>query len=145
MIEYLLQGQRNSLTPTTKGTTLTTAVATPAAAASATKVTRARRKPLPGEVNITNDKGARALLDTVRTHKVTERAGAAAARERKVAEGALRSIMGEGTVLVIGGQPVAKVSSPRNTTKVDLEALALGWPEAYAAVVSQVPYTYLEV
>lgn len=120
-------------------------IATPVASATAAKVTRKRRQPLPGEVNITNDKGARALLDTVRGHKVTERAGAAAARERKVAEGALRSIMGEGTVLVIGGQPVAKVSSVRHTPKVDLEALALGWPEAYAAVVSQVPYTYLEV
>ena len=110
------------------------------------KPARTRRKALPGEVNITNDAGARALLTTVRERKVLEREGAAAARERKVAEGALREIMGDsGKVLVINGQPVAKVSSPRHTTKVDLAALALGWPEAYAAVVSEVPYTYLEV
>ena len=81
----------------------------------------------------------------VRAEKVIEREGAAAKRRRVVSEEALRNVMGAGKVLVIGGQPVAKVSSPRSTKKVDFDLLLTAYPEAYAAVVSLVEYDYLEV
>ncbi len=118
-----------------------------AAVATATPK-RVRRVPLAGEVNITNDAEARAALDTFRAQKVRESDGAAAKRERTApggSEAILRDRLGEnGTVLVVNGQPVAKVSSVRHSVKVDLETLQTLFPEAYAAVVTREPYTFIQ-
>lgn len=111
-------------------------------------VRKPRRQALPGEVNITKDAEARAALDLFREQKAREADGAKAKRERTASGGTesiLRDRLGsEGSVLVVNGQPVAKVSSERHTVKVDMELLAATYPEAYAACVAKVPYTFIQ-
>lgn len=113
---------------------------------------KARRQALPGEVNITNNKDARAALDTLRTLKRAERAGAKATRERKGSgknpgvESVIRGLLTTPeSVLVVAGQPVANLSSERHIDVVDAEKLALAFPEAYAACVTRKYYRNVEV
>lgn len=121
------------------------------ASATATKTTtpRARRTPLVGEVNITNDAAARAAIETLRVQKRAERAGGKAKRERTAeggSEAVIRALLtSPESVLVIAGQPVAKLSSERHIPVPDLKKLAEMFPEAYAACVTDVTYRNVEV
>lgn len=114
---------------------------------TATSTRKPRRQALPGEVNITNNPEARAALDQFRAQKARETDGALAKRERTAeggSESILRDALGEnGSVLVVNGQPVVKVSSQRHNTTVNTALLATAFPEAYAACVTKVPYTFL--
>lgn len=111
--------------------------------------TSTRRKPLPGEVNITNDVAARAALETLREQKRAERAGAKAKRLRTAKDGSeaiLRPLLAaEGAVLVVAGQPVGNLSSERHIDVPDLALLASHYPEAYAACVTRKFYRNVEV
>ena len=113
------------------------------------KATPKRRQPLPGEVNITNNKEARAALDTLREQKRSERAGAKAKRERTAKGGSESVIRGLLTnpeaVLVVAGQPVGNLSSERHIDVPDLAKLAEAFPEAYAACVTRKYYRNVEV
>lgn len=121
-------------------------------ATATTTAPKTRRQALPGEVNITNNKEARAALDELRDLKRAERAGAAATRKRKGnsknpgVEAAIRDLLATPeSVLVIAGQPVANLSSERHIDVVDAEKLAQAFPEAYAACVTRKYYRNVEV
>lgn len=110
-----------------------------------TTAERRNKKTLPG-LNITNDAELIELVQTIREKKTIERAGAAAERERKnELEPRLKDAMGDETQIVVRGQVIASLSSQRHSTIVDLEKLKLAFPEAYAAVVSQKPYRFVQV
>lgn len=110
---------------------------------------KTRRQALPGEVNITNNKEARAALDVLREQKRSERAGAKAKRERTAKGGSESVIRGLLTnpesVLVVAGQPVGNLSSERHIDVPDLAKLAEAFPEAYAACVTRKFYRNVEV
>lgn len=116
------------------------------------KATPKRRQPLPGEVNITNNEVARDALETLRDLKRAERAGEKAKRTRKGnaknpgVEAVIRELLvTPESVLVVAGQPVAKLSSERHIDVADMTLLAESFPEAYAACVSRVTYRNVEV
>lgn len=119
------------------------------ATTTAPKSTKTRRQALPGEVNITNNKEARAALDVLREQKRSERAGAKAKRERTAkggSESVIRGLMANAdSVLVVAGQPVANLSSERHIDVPDLAKLAEVFPEAYAACVTRKYYRNVEV
>lgn len=111
--------------------------------------TRTRRTPLVGEVNITNNAEARAALATLRVQKRAERDGAKAKRERTADDGSealIRELLSTPeAVIVIAGQPVAKLSSERHIDVPDLKKLAEAFPEAYEACVTRKYYRNVEV
>lgn len=113
--------------------------------------TKTRRVAAPGEVNVTNNDEARALLRTLAEQKKAESAGDKAKRERKGTsakpgtEPRLREILGDGTHFVINGQSVAKVSSPRSIKTINYALLETLYPEAYAACVGSVEYDFLQI
>ncbi len=110
-----------------------------------TTAQRRNSKRQPG-LNITNDAELIADVQRIRELKTIERAGSKAERERKdVLEPKLRAAMGEETQIVLRGQVIASLSSQRSSTIVDLDKLKLAFPEAYAAVVSQKPYRFVQV
>lgn len=112
----------------------------------ATTTAQRRNKLRQPGLNITNDQAALDLVQAIREKKTIERAGAAAERERKdTLEPQLRDLMGDETQIVVRGQVIASLSSQRHSTIVDLEKLKLAFPEAYAAVVSQKPYRFVQV
>ena len=110
-----------------------------------TTAQRRNKKTLPG-LNITNDAELIELVQTIRERKTIERAGAAAERERKNdLEPKLRAAMGDESQIIVRGQVIASLSSQRHSTIVDLDKLKLAFPEAYAAVVSEKPYRFVQV
>lgn len=119
------------------------------ATTTAPKSTKTRRQALPGEVNITNNKEARAALDAIREQKRSERAGAKAKRERTAkggSESVIRALLtNPDAVLVVAGQPVGNLSSERHIDVPDLAKLAEAYPEAYAACVTRKYYRNVEV
>jgi F0F1-type ATP synthase membrane subunit b/b' len=96
-------------------------------------------------LNLTNDAALLAKVERIRELKTIERAAAEAERERKVLEAELRSAMGDETQIVVRGQVIASLSSQRHSTIVDRETLKLAYPEAYAAVVSEKPYRFVQI
>lgn len=112
----------------------------------ATTTAQRRNKLREPGLNITNDQPLIDLVQAIREKKTIERAGAAAERERKdTLEPQLRAAMGDETQIVVRGQVIASLSSQRHSTIVDLEKLKLAFPEAYAAVVSEKPYRFVQV
>lgn len=112
----------------------------------ATTTAQRRNKLREPGLNITNDQPLIDLVQAIREKKTIERAGAAAERERKdTLEPQLRAAMGDETQIVVRGQVIASLSSQRHSTIVDLDKLKLAFPEAYAAVVSEKPYRFVQV
>ena len=112
----------------------------------ATTTAQRRNKLREPGLNITNDQPLIDLVQAIREKKTIERAGAAAERERKdKLEPQLRAAMGDETQIVVRGQVIASLSSQRHSTIVDLDKLKLAFPEAYAAVVSEKPYRFIQV
>ncbi len=110
--------------------------------APSTNVTAAKAA---AEVNITNNKAARALVERFKALKAIEKAAADAEKERKeVVEPALRAVLGDAPALIVLGQKVLKVSSERKTILWDHDALRDGWPEAFEAIRAESPYTFLQ-
>lgn len=96
-------------------------------------------------LNITNKPELRAAFERIAELKEIERAGAAAERERKALEADLRAEMGDAETLVIRGNVVAKLSSPRNAHVYDYALLIEAFPECYEAIHSLKPYRFLQV
>lgn len=105
---------------------------------------RRNSKSTPG-LNVTNDDALRVMVARHKELKEVERAAAAAERERKQIEAELRAAMGDEEQIVIRGVVVAKLSSQRHSVKTDLKTLELAYPEAYSAVVTKVPYKFVQV
>lgn len=96
-------------------------------------------------LNVTNDADLLAKVRRISELKTIERAGAAAERERKQIEAEVQAAMGDESQIVVRGQVIASLSSPRHSTIVDRKTLREVFPEAYARCVSEKPYRFIQI
>jgi len=97
-------------------------------------------------VNWTNKPENIALLKEWVALKQTEKAGEVAKAKRQALEAQrLRPALGEAREVIIRGVVALKESSQRENHSIDQDALAAGWPEAFAATRRTTPYTFFQV
>lgn len=96
-------------------------------------------------LNVTNDAALLALVQEHKRLKQIEREAAEAERKRKGIEADLRAAMGDEEQIVVRGVVIARLSSQRQTQKIDRDTLKNVFPEAWEATVSYEPYRFIEV